>query len=74
MSYEGKTENDALADRRNQGNMGFNEFDLPSLDVITEVTEWNLLNTPEMPFFFLFTCAMTTVFRPDSNQFVLPLP
>lgn len=55
MSYEGKTENDALADRRNQSNMGFNEFDLPSLDAITEVTEWNLLNTPEN-FFFISVC------------------
>lgn len=46
----GKTKNDALADRRKQGEMGFNKLDLPSLDVISKVTEWNLLNAPEMLF------------------------
>lgn len=56
MSYVGKTKNDALADRRKQCKMGFSKFDLPSWDVITKVTEWNLLNTPEQLFFFTHTC------------------
>lgn len=50
MSYVGKSKNDALADRRKQCKMGFNKFDSLSLNVIIEVTEWNLLNTPEMVF------------------------
>lgn len=52
--------------------MSFNKFDLSSLDIILEVTEWNLLNTPER--LISLTCAMITVFRSNSIPFVLLLP
>lgn len=72
MRYVGKMKNDALAERRKQYQMGFNKFDLHSLDVIFEVTEWNFLDTLEM--LFSLTCAMITIFKPNSIPFVLPLP